>query len=59
MPLENGCACGKKEMDGVRCRLGATHKPLTAEKHAFPWEQKKEVMPWETTNQKTIIFKVE
>lgn len=22
------CACGRVEMDGVRCRLGATHRPL-------------------------------
>jgi hypothetical protein len=40
------CACGKKEADGVRCRLGATHqkpKPM-------PWEieKPKEEFPWLT-----------
>lgn len=29
------CACGRAEMDGVKCFLGATHKPLL-------------VMPWAT-----------
>lgn len=28
------CACGKKKMDGIRCKLGATHQP----KPALPWE---------------------
>jgi hypothetical protein len=31
------CACGKKEADGIRCILGATHKPY-----------KPQPMPWET-----------
>lgn len=28
------CACGKAAMDGVRCRLGATHQPRLR----MPWE---------------------
>lgn len=51
------CKCGKVEMDGVRCRLGATHRAL------MPWGSgvvtrtdeemaqmlpKKEKLPWET-----------
>jgi len=39
------CACGKKEMDGVRCRLGATHKGLD-----LPWATKSTpaipAVPW-------------
>jgi hypothetical protein len=43
------CACGKKEADGVRCRLGATHKPYEP-RMPMPWEVKqepKEKFPWQ------------
>lgn len=54
------CACGKKEMDGVRCFLGATHQPdkprppmpwanesipATAPAPLFPWTPNR--LPWE------------
>jgi hypothetical protein len=53
------CACGNEVMDGVRCRLGATHKPPPVEKHdspgtdgpTFPWEQRKDEIPWETQDE--------
>jgi hypothetical protein len=35
------CACGKKEADGVRCFLGATHMPLNRQPY------KPRLMPWE------------
>ena len=47
------CACGREAMDGVRCKLGATHQPLLR----MPWaskpepekpEPKQERMPWES-----------
>ena len=42
------CACGKKEADGVRCRLGATHEPLKPK--PMPWEkQPTKEFPWQTT----------
>ena len=43
------CACGKAEMDGVRCRLGATHRPLKPK--PMPWEKPNEPpkeFPWTT-----------
>lgn len=39
------CACGRASMDGVRCRLGATHEP----RKPMPWEKPKEPakeFPW-------------
>lgn len=30
------CACGKVAMDGVKCRLGATHEKQP-EPFQFPW----------------------
>jgi hypothetical protein len=32
------CACGKPLLDGVRCRLGATHQPPPPKKEKMPWE---------------------
>jgi hypothetical protein len=26
--MHDGCACGKKELDGIRCKLGASHKSV-------------------------------
>jgi hypothetical protein len=54
---DGACACGRTDMDGQRCFLGATHKtrqptlwamPSTVETVAepsLPWTQKK--LPWE------------
>lgn len=40
------CACGKAATDGVRCRLGATHKAPTP--RSMPWEtEPRKDMPWE------------
>lgn len=43
------CACGKREADGVKCFLGATHQPL----QPMPWTIKcdpvkapEELFPW-------------
>lgn len=45
------CACGKKEKDGVMCRLGATHRGLPAAT-LLPWLQtpatEAKSLPWET-----------
>lgn len=36
------CACGKRDSDGIRCHLGATHQP------PYPWAaQRSERMPWD------------
>ena len=53
------CACGRTDMNGQRCFLGATHKPLPKQptpwaipsavanvaEPSLPWMQKK--LPWE------------
>jgi hypothetical protein len=49
---ENGefdgvCACGKINNDGVRCRLGATHKALPPRRMPWETEPRKGHMPWE------------
>jgi hypothetical protein len=42
------CVCGKAAMDGIRCRFGATHKPLNSRlPSTLPWEAKPEKLPWE------------
>jgi len=50
------CACGKIEADGIRCRLGASHRPRA---QSFPWvasprpaeappmRENKACFPWE------------
>lgn len=52
------CACGKREADGIRCFLGATHQrlhrmpwestsiPKTAAAPSFPWTQDTVQFPW-------------
>lgn len=50
------CACGKKELDGITCRFGATHlttfsdakslaQSTTAPVPSFPWTQPPELLP--------------
>ncbi len=58
------CACGKAEMDGTPCKLGATHttramllfqSPITAVASSLPWTTtalpsngKATIFPWST-----------
>lgn len=50
------CACGKKEMDGLKCKYGATHQPLfrlpwgVPQKVKFPWD----VQPTATQDEKNV-----
>lgn len=39
------CVCGKKEMDGIKCRFGATHMTLEASQAAYAALQAKVSRP--------------
>jgi hypothetical protein len=48
------CACGKVAMDGIRCRLGATHRAVKSPtgvttQTILPWAvpKPKEKLPWD------------